>query len=137
MNRLLAVNLAKGWAELEPGMVLDDLNEQLRPTGLFFAPETSTASRCTIGGMVSTDASGKGSRIYGKTSDNILELELACPLGLLHSAESTPGWAAPMLAQAQAAAQAGREAFIARTPRLRCRHHAPGTHSSPDRARPR
>ena len=118
MNRLLAVNIAEGWAEVEPGMVLDDLNERLRPHGLFFAPETSTSSRCTIGGMVSTDASGKGSRIYGKTSDNILGLELATPHGLLASDSPAPGWATAMLRGAEVAARAGRAAFIANTPRL-------------------
>lgn len=118
MSRLLAVNLAEAWAEVEPGMVLDDLNDRLRPQGLFFAPETSTSTRCTLGGMVSTDASGKGSRIYGKTSDNILGLEIARPEGLLSSLGPVPDWAAPMLARAEAAARAGRDAFVANTPRL-------------------
>lgn len=118
MNRLLAVNVDEGWAEVEPGMVLDDLNEQLRPHGLFFAPETSTSSRCTLGGMVSTDASGKGSRIYGKTSDNILALELATAHGLLASDRPAPNWATAMLAGAEGAARAGRAAFVANTPRL-------------------
>lgn len=118
MNRLLDVDPAEAWADVEPGMVLDDLNEQLRPHGLFFAPETSTSTRCTIGGMVSTDASGKGSRVYGKTSDNILGLELARAEGLLSSLGPAPSWAAPMLERAEAAARAGRDAFIANTPRL-------------------
>ncbi|WP_108484774.1 FAD-binding and (Fe-S)-binding domain-containing protein [Oceaniglobus ichthyenteri] len=118
MNRLLQINAAEGWAEVEPGMVLDDLNDQLRPLGLFFAPETSTSTRCTIGGMVSTDASGKGSRIYGKTSDNILGLEIARADGLLNSTLPTPDWARAMLASAEMAARAGRAAFIAATPRI-------------------
>lgn len=118
MTRLIAVNAAEGWADVEPGMVLDDLNERLRPQGVFFAPETSTSSRCTIGGMVSTDASGKGSRVYGKTSDNILALELATPQGLLASDAPVPGWARDVLAGAEAAARAGRAAFVANTPRL-------------------
>lgn len=118
MNRLLQVNAAEAWAEVEPGMVLDDLNDQLRPLGLFFAPETSTSTRCTIGGMVSTDASGKGSRIYGKTSDNILGLEIAHPSGLLDSDAPAPVWARPVLALAEAASRQGRSAFIDATPRL-------------------
>lgn len=118
MTRLLAVNAVEGWAEVEPGIVLDDLNDQLRPTGWFFAPETSTSTRCTVGGMVATDASGKGSRIYGKTSDNVLALELAHPEGLLHSTDPAPGWAEPMLEAAERAARSGRAAFIAATPRL-------------------
>ncbi|MEQ8258568.1 MAG: FAD-binding and (Fe-S)-binding domain-containing protein [Roseovarius confluentis] len=118
MHRLLDVNVEEGWAEVEPGLVLDDLNEQLRPSGLFFAPETSTSTRCTIGGMVSTDASGKGSRVYGKTSDNILALQIARPEGLLSSNEKPPEWAAPMLHRAEQAARGGRDAFMANTPRL-------------------
>ena len=118
MTRVFEVNAIEGWADVEPGLVLDDLNEQLRPLGWFFAPETSTSTRCTIGGMVSTDASGKGSRIYGKTSDNILGLEIVRAEGLLSSLMPPPGWAAPMLAEAKAAARAGRAAFIANTPKL-------------------
>lgn len=118
MHRLLEVNAREGWAEVEPGMVLDDLNDRLRPTGWFFAPETSTSTRCTIGGMVSTDASGKGSRIYGKTSDNVLGLQIALPGGLLSSLDLAPDWAHQMLDRARIAASAGRAAFVANTPRL-------------------
>ncbi len=118
MTRLLEVNVGEAWAEVEPGIVLDDLNAQLRPHGLFFAPEASTSTRCTLGGMVSTDASGKGSRVYGKTSDNVLGLEIARPEGLLSSLGQTPSWARDMLARTEAAVRAGRDAFIANTPRL-------------------
>lgn len=118
MNRLVKLNVEEGWADVEPGMVLDDLNERIRPSGWFFAPETSTSTRCTIGGMVSTDASGKGSRVYGKTSDNILGLEIARPQGLLSSMAKPTQWACGMLADAEAAARAGRQAFIANTPKL-------------------
>lgn len=118
MNRVLEINATEGWAEVEPGVVLDALNDALRPHGWFFAPETSTATRCTIGGMVSTDASGKGSRIYGKTSDNVLGLEIARPQGLLSSFAPAPDWATPMLAAAEAAARQGRAAFIDAAPRL-------------------
>ncbi len=118
MNRLLAVNVEERWAEVEPGIVLDDLNDRLRPHGLFFAPETSTSTRCTLGGMVSTDASGKGSRVYGKTSDNMVGIEIARAEGLVASFEELPDWARPMISRAEAAARDGRAAFIANTPKL-------------------
>jgi FAD/FMN-containing dehydrogenase/Fe-S oxidoreductase len=76
MNRILEVNDAQGWARVEPGVVLDQLNAHLKSRGVFFAPELSPSNRATLGGMVSTDASGKGSRIYGKTSNHILALDL-------------------------------------------------------------
>ncbi len=76
MNRILEVNAAEGWVRVQPGVVLDQLNEHIRSYGLFFAPDLSPSNRATLGGMVSTDACGKGSRIYGKTSNHILELKL-------------------------------------------------------------
>ena len=51
-NRLLEVNAEERWARVEPGIVLDELNAQLAPLKLRFAPDISTASRATIGGMM-------------------------------------------------------------------------------------
>lgn len=62
--------------EVEPGVVLDQLNAHVEPAGLFFGPNVSPSSRATLGGMVSTDASGQGSRVYGKTSEHTLALEV-------------------------------------------------------------
>lgn len=76
MNRILEVNYDENWARVEPGVVLDQLNAHIKSHGVFFAPELSPSNRATIGGMVSTDASGKGSRIYGKTSSHILSLDI-------------------------------------------------------------
>ncbi len=74
MNQILELNAAEGWVRVQPGVVLDQLNRYLAPHGLFFAPTLSPSNRATIGGMISTDACGKGSRIYGKTSQHVLEL---------------------------------------------------------------
>lgn len=76
MTRILALDLESGTVTVEPGVVLGQLNAVLAEHGLFFPPSISTASRATIGGMVATDASGKGSRRYGKTSDHIVALDL-------------------------------------------------------------
>ena len=78
------VDLAGGWVRVEPGVVLDQLNDHLRPHGVFFAPTVSPSSRATLGGMIATDASGKGSRIYGKTSDHVLELTVVLADGTVH-----------------------------------------------------
>ncbi|MCT8973537.1 FAD-binding and (Fe-S)-binding domain-containing protein [Microbaculum marinisediminis] len=119
MTRVLAVNVDEGWAEVEPGVVLDELNAALADKGLFFAPNTSTATRCTIGGMVGTDASGKGSRIYGKTSENIVGLSVVLEGGRhLCNLEPPPDWAGPLLAELAGACDAGRDALITHTPRI-------------------
>ena len=76
MNRILEINEKEMWARVEPGVVLDQLNSKLKSKGVFFAPDLSPSNRATIGGMCNTDACGKGSRVYGKTSNHILELEI-------------------------------------------------------------
>ncbi len=81
MNRILDIAVDAREATVEPGVVLDQLNAALRPHGLFFPPMVSTASRATLGGMVATDASGKGSRKYGRTSDHVLELDCVLSSG--------------------------------------------------------
>ena len=76
-NRLLEVNVTERWARVEPGIVLDELNAQLAPHRLRFAPDISTASRATIGGMISNNSSGARSVRYGKTIDHVLDLHVA------------------------------------------------------------
>jgi FAD/FMN-containing dehydrogenase len=65
MNRILEINAVEGYARVEPGVVKDQLNQAALPYRLFFAPELSISNRATIGGMISTDASGQGSCVYG------------------------------------------------------------------------
>lgn len=75
MNRILEINAEERWVRVECGVVKDQLNDALKPHGLFFAPELSTSNRATIGGMINTDASGQGSCEYGKTRDHVLALQ--------------------------------------------------------------
>jgi FAD/FMN-containing dehydrogenase/Fe-S oxidoreductase len=74
MNRILEINPTERWVRVQAGVVKDQLNAALAEHGLFFPPELSTSNRATIGGMISTDASGQGSCLYGKTRDHVLEL---------------------------------------------------------------
>ncbi len=86
MNKILETNIDEGWVRVQPGVVLDQLNEHLAPYKMFFAPDLSPSNRATLGGMINTDACGKGSRIYGRTSDHVLELSCILSNGdFLHS----------------------------------------------------
>ncbi|MEW9616188.1 FAD-binding and (Fe-S)-binding domain-containing protein [Shinella sp. S4-D37] len=76
MNRILEIDPVRRVARVEAGVVKDQLNKALAPHGLFFAPELSTSNRATIGGMISTDACGQGSCLYGKTSNHVLALRV-------------------------------------------------------------
>ena len=87
MNAILEINAQERWVRVQCGVVKDQLNADIKPHGLFFAPELSTSNRATIGGMINTDASGQGSCRYGKTRDHVLELKTI----LLDGTEWTSG----------------------------------------------
>ncbi|MFM1781201.1 MAG: (S)-2-hydroxy-acid oxidase [Bacteroidota bacterium] len=74
-NRILEVNKAESYVWVEPGVVRDVLNVELKKHGLFFGPETSTANRAMIGGMVGNNSCGSNSVVYGSTRDHVLEIE--------------------------------------------------------------
>ena len=71
LNRVLEINADERWARVEPGVVLDDLNAALEPHGLRFAPDVSSSSRATVGGMMANNSSGARSVVYGKTGDHV------------------------------------------------------------------
>lgn len=75
LNKIGELNIEERWIEVEPGVVLAELNQHLANHRLQFAPETSTANRCCIGGMLGNNSCGLHSLIYGSTREHILEVE--------------------------------------------------------------
>ncbi|NUR27812.1 MAG: FAD-binding oxidoreductase [Catenulispora sp.] len=75
-NRVLALDPGARTARVEPGIVLDTLQAAAAQHGLRFGPDPSTASRCTVGGMIGNNACGARSLALGTTSDNVLSLDL-------------------------------------------------------------
>jgi FAD/FMN-containing dehydrogenase/Fe-S oxidoreductase len=73
LNRVIAIDPDRREARVEPGVVLDDLNALLRPHHLRFAPDVSSASRATVGGMMANNSSGARSILYGKTINHVRE----------------------------------------------------------------
>lgn len=71
-NQILELNVAEQWVRVQPGVIRDDLNHYLKPFGLMFGPETSTASRAMIGGMIGNNSSGLHSIVWGDTRQNLL-----------------------------------------------------------------
>ncbi|MCP4643729.1 MAG: FAD-binding protein [bacterium] len=59
-----------------PGVVLDQLNDFLKPHGLCFGPDVATSSRATLGGMIGNNSSGARAPIYGVTSDHLASLDV-------------------------------------------------------------
>lgn len=88
MNKILELNLKEGWVRVQAGVVLDQLNAYLKLHNVFFAPNLSTSSRATLGGMTNTDACGQGSLRYGKTSNHIIALTCTYSDGTLHTSHA-------------------------------------------------
>ncbi len=75
MNKILELNVDEHYVIVEPGVVLAELNQALAPHGLQFGPETSTANRCVIGGMLGNNSCGLHSLVYGSVREHILEVD--------------------------------------------------------------
>lgn len=76
LARIVKLDAAAGYAMVEPGVVLDDLNAAAQAHGLRVGPDPSTHSRCTLGGMIGNNACGSHSVIWGTTAQNILGLDV-------------------------------------------------------------
>ncbi|WP_367769229.1 FAD-binding protein [Flavobacterium sp. WC2421] len=74
-TKIVSFDVAKKTITVQPGVIRDELNLYLKPHGLFFGPNTSTSSRCMIGGMVGNNSSGTTSIRYGVTRDKIVEIK--------------------------------------------------------------
>src|SRR5689334_14700702 len=77
LNRIVSLDVANRTCVVEPGIVLDDLNRQLKKHGLWFPVDVSTASRATIGGMAGNNSCGGRSLRYGTMRDNTISLDAA------------------------------------------------------------
>ncbi|MBC7509450.1 MAG: FAD-binding oxidoreductase, partial [Ferruginibacter sp.] len=72
---ILELNVEENWVRVQPGVIRDELNLFLQPHGLFFGPETSTANRAMIGGMVGNNSCGSNSVVYRSTREHLLEVK--------------------------------------------------------------
>ena len=75
LNRILDLDVAARRCLVEPGIVLDELNRQLKPHGLWFPVDVSTSSRATIGGMAGNNSCGGRSIRYGMMRDNVTAID--------------------------------------------------------------
>ncbi len=72
---VVEINQEEHWVRVQPGVIRDELNMFLRPYGFLFGPETSTANRAMIGGMVGNNSCGSNSVVYGSTREHLLEVK--------------------------------------------------------------
>ncbi|MDB5242076.1 MAG: FAD-binding oxidoreductase, partial [Spirosoma sp.] len=74
-TNILEINPEERWVRVQPGVIRDELNQALKPYGLFFGPETSTANRAMIGGMVGNNSCGSNSVVYRATREHTLSVK--------------------------------------------------------------
>ncbi len=91
LNRVLDIDPDGRQARVEPGAVLDDLNAALKPHGLRFAPDVSSSSRATVGGMMANNSSGARSVVYGKTGDHVRAQQVVLADGSMARLEPLAG----------------------------------------------
>ncbi|MCG3211719.1 MAG: hypothetical protein FOGNACKC_05365 [Anaerolineae bacterium] len=128
LDRVLEVNPAERWARVQPGLVLDELNLHLKPLGLQFGPDPASSNRAALGGIVSNNATGSHSILYGMAADHVLETGVILsdgsqanfgplePAQLAHKLKLT-GLEGDIYRGIQSLAQSGAEVIRAGTPR--------------------
>lgn len=73
-TQIIELNTEEKWVRVQPGVIRDELNLFLKPHGLYFGPETSTANRAMIGGMVGNNSCGSNSVVYRSTREHLLSV---------------------------------------------------------------
>lgn len=73
-TQILEINPDEHWVRVQPGVIRDELNQAMKPHGLMFGPETSTANRAMLGGMLGNNSCGSNSIVFGSTRDHVLEV---------------------------------------------------------------
>ncbi len=76
LDSILEINVEERWVRVQPGIVLDKLNRTLQPHGLQFGPDPASSNRACLGGIVSNNATGSHSIVYGMTADHVLEMQV-------------------------------------------------------------
>ena len=76
LNQIVEVNDEEHWVKVQPGIVLDVLNQQLRPRNLQFGPDPASSNRAAMGGIVSNNSTGSHSIMYGMTADHVLATDV-------------------------------------------------------------
>lgn len=121
LNGILEVDAENLTARVQPGLVLDELNRALKPHGLWFPVDPSTASRCTLGGMAANNSSGGRSLRYGIMRDNTRAISAILPDGSkarFDSATPGPGPCADLVADMKALGRREAAEIDARFPKL-------------------
>lgn len=120
LNKIISLNVEERRCVVEPGIVLDELNRTLKPHGLWFPVDVSTASRATIGGMTANNSCGGRSLRYGTMRDNVIAIDAILASGekLRFDADNQLGPGTELKSELLALGAREEEEIVARFPDL-------------------
>src|SRR5581483_790780 len=127
LTRIVDLDAKHGRCTVEPGIVLDELNRALKPHGLWFPVDISTASRATIGGMAGNNSCGGRSLRYGTMRDNVLSIDAIfadgtkAHFGRIGSADDAPAAIRPLARDLMAIGAREKDEIAARFPKVQRR----------------
>ena len=132
MRNILEVNVEERWVRTQPGIILDELNDQIEDTGLMFAPDPSTSNRGNVGGALGNNSCGAHSIVWGKTVDNTLGMSVVLANGetatfgassgdSLGAKRRLPGLEGDIYRRLDAIGQASRDEVLQRYPKIQRR----------------
>jgi FAD/FMN-containing dehydrogenase len=90
LNRIIETNPRQDWVRVEPGALLDDLNQSLSRFGKLFPPDPASSNQCVVGGMIGTNAAGVHGLKYGATKNCVLSLTVVLSDGELVEISAAP-----------------------------------------------
>ncbi|WP_415403343.1 FAD-binding and (Fe-S)-binding domain-containing protein [Tateyamaria sp. SN3-11] len=121
LNKILDIDTENLTAKVQPGLVLDELNRALKPHGLWFPVDPSTASRCTLGGMAANNSSGGKSLRFGIMRDNVRAISAILPDGTkaqFNGVDPDPGPYAELVNDMRALGQREADEIAAQFPKV-------------------
>ncbi len=127
LNRILDLDVQSRRVAVEPGIVLDELNRQLKVHGLWYPVDISTASRATIGGMAGNNSCGGRSLRYGTMRDNVLSIDAiladgtSAHFGRIGRAEDAPAAIRPLARDLLAIGAREKDEIALRFPKVQRR----------------
>ncbi|WP_299967869.1 FAD-binding oxidoreductase [uncultured Roseobacter sp.] len=124
LNKIIDIDTENLTAKVQPGLVLDELNRALKPYGLWFPVDPSTASRCTLGGMAANNSSGGKSLRFGIMRDNVRAISAILPDGTkarFNGSDPQPGPYADLVNDMRALGQREADEIAAKFPKVQRR----------------
>ena len=132
MRNIVELNQEEKWVKTQPGIILDELNKKISTSGLMFAPDPSTSNRSNVGGALGNNSCGAHSIMWGKTVDNVVDMDVILSNGdtatfqqidgnVLETKMRSPGFEGNIYRSLFAIGEKNREEILSKYPSIQRR----------------